>query len=127
MIVVMKSNASKNQIDHMVTQVEGLGLKAHVIYGAERTVIAAVGDKRDEHRTSLESGPGVAEVVPILAPYKVASREVKPERTVVRVGPLSVGNCHLGVIGGPCWVDNRAPRQAAARRAKAAGASSTRQ
>ncbi|HJN67605.1 MAG TPA: 3-deoxy-7-phosphoheptulonate synthase, partial [Pirellulales bacterium] len=46
MIVVMKSNASKNQIDHMITQVEGLGLKAHVIIGAERTVIAAVGIKR---------------------------------------------------------------------------------
>ena len=51
-------------------------------------MIAAIGEKRDEHRQSLESGPGVAEVVPILAPYKVASIEVKPERTVVRVGPL---------------------------------------
>ena len=71
----------------MIQRVEEFGLKAHVIYGTERTVIAAIGEKRDEHRQSLESGPGVAEVVPILAPYKVASIEVKPERTVVRVGP----------------------------------------
>ncbi|HIQ22310.1 MAG TPA: 3-deoxy-7-phosphoheptulonate synthase, partial [Planctomycetes bacterium] len=107
MIVVMKRGATQAQVDHMVARVEQLGLKAHVIYGTERTVIAAVGDKRDEHRSSLESGPGVAEVVPILAPYKVASLEVKPERTVVRVGPLSVGNGHLGVIAGPCAVENR--------------------
>ncbi|NIN10569.1 MAG: 3-deoxy-7-phosphoheptulonate synthase, partial [Gemmatimonadales bacterium] len=73
-----------------VERVEQLGLKSHVIYGTERTVIAAIGEKRDEHRHSLESGPGVAEVVPILAPYKVASREVKPEPTVVRAGSLAV-------------------------------------
>ncbi len=101
MIVVMKKGATQEQIQHMVERVEAMGLKSHVIVGTERTVIAAIGDKRDEHRTALESGPGVAEVVPILAPYKVASLEVRPERTIVRVGPLMVGNCHLGVIAGP--------------------------
>ncbi len=63
MIVVMKKGASAIQIDHMVQRVEGLGLKAHVLVGTERTVIAAIGDKRDQDRESLESGPGVAEVV----------------------------------------------------------------
>ena len=106
MIVVMKRGATKQEIDHMIRRVEELGLKSHVIYGTERTVIAAVGEKRDEHRTSLESGPGVAEVVPILAPYKVASREVKPEPTVVRVGSLLVGDRYLGMIAGPCSVEN---------------------
>ena len=86
----------------MIRRVEQLGLKPHPIYGTERTVIAAIGEKRDEHRQSLESGPGVAEVVPILAPYKVASREVKPGPTVIRAGSLAVGNCHLGMIAGPC-------------------------
>ena len=72
MIVVMEKGASRDQIDHMVQRVEGLGLKAHVIVGTERTVIAAIGEKRSQMKESLESGPGVAEVVPILAPYKVA-------------------------------------------------------
>ncbi len=78
MIVVMKRGATPEEIEHMIQRVERLGLKAHPIDGTERTVIAAIGEKRDEFRQSLESGPGVAEVVPILAPYKVASREVKP-------------------------------------------------
>lgn len=126
MIVVMKKGASKEEIAHMIARVEQLGLKAHPIHGTERTVIAAIGSKRDEHRHSLESGPGVAEVVPILAPYKVASIEVKPQRTVVRVGPLSVGNCHLGVIAGPCSVESEEQTLATARAVKAAGATALR-
>ena len=126
MIVVMKRGASQEEIDHMIQRVEQLGLKSHVIYGTERTVIAAVGDKRDEHRQSLESGPGVAEVVPILAPYKVASLEVKPERTVVRAGSLSVGNCHLGIIAGPCSVENEEQTLSTARAVKASGATALR-
>jgi 3-deoxy-7-phosphoheptulonate synthase len=126
MIVVMKRGASQEQIDHMIERVEQLGLKSHVIYGTERTVIAAVGDKRDEHRTSLECGPGVAEVVPILAPYKVASLELKQERTVVRTGSLWVGNCHLGIIAGPCSVENEEQTLSTARAVKAAGAAALR-
>lgn len=126
MIVVMKQGATKEQVEHMIKRVEELGLKSHVIHGTERTVIAAIGDKRDEHRQSLESGPGVAEVVPILAPYKVASLEVKQERTVVRTGPLSVGNCHLGVIAGPCSVESEEQTMATARAVKAAGATALR-
>lgn len=126
MIVVMRKGATQQQVQHMIQRIEELGLKARPICGTERTVIAAIGDKRDEHRQSLESGPGVAEVVPILAPYKVASLEVKPERTVVRVGPLSVGNCHLGVIAGPCAVESEEQTLATARAVKAAGATALR-
>ena len=126
MIVVMKRGATQQQIDHIVELVERLGLKSHVIYGTERTVIAAIGEKRDEHRHSLESGPGVAEVVPILAPYKVASREVKPEPTVVRSGSLAVGNCHLGLIAGPCSVESEEQMMTTARAVKAAGATALR-
>ena len=84
MIVVMKTQATQADVDHMVKRIESLGLKAHVIVGTERTVIAAVGDDRKTHKESLEIGPGVAEVLPILAPYKVASRELRPEPTVVK-------------------------------------------
>lgn len=126
MIVVMKQGATQEQIQHMIERVEQLGLKSHPIYGTERTVIAAIGEKRDEHRQSLESGPGVAEVVPILAPYKVASREVKPDPTVVRAGSLAVGNCHLGMIAGPCSVENEEQTLSTARAVKAAGATALR-
>jgi 3-deoxy-7-phosphoheptulonate synthase len=122
----MKRGATPQQIEHMIARVEQLGLKAHPIYGTERTVIAAIGEKRDEFRHSLESGPGVAEVVPILAPYKVASREVKAEATVVRVGTLAVGNCHVGMIAGPCSVESEEQTLAAARAVKAAGATALR-
>lgn len=110
----------------MIKRVEQLGLRAHPIYGTERTVIAAVGEKRDEFRQSLESGPGVAEVVPILAPYKVASRELRSEPTVVRAGSLTVGNCHVGMIAGPCSVENEEQTLSTARAVKVAGATALR-
>ena len=126
MIVVMERNATREQIDHMVSRVEGLGLKAHVIVGTERTVIAAIGTKREDTRSSLESGPGVAEVVPILAPYKVASREVKPEPTQVVAGSLRVGAGVIGVIAGPCSVETETQIVETARAVKAAGATALR-
>ena len=126
MIVVMKQGATPAQVQHMVRQVESLGLKAHVIVGAERTVIAAVGVKRDGNKESLESGPGVAEVVPISAPYKVASREVKPERTIVTAGSLSVGGTQIGVIAGPCSVETEKQILACAVAVREAGATALR-
>lgn len=122
----MKRGASAEQIEHAIQRVEQLGLKAHPIYGTERTVIAAVGEKRDEFRQSLEVTPGVAEVLPILAPYKVASREVKPEPTVIRTGSLVVGNGHLGIIAGPCSVESEEQTLSTARAVKAAGATALR-
>ncbi len=126
MIVVMKKGATPEQIEHMIQRVESLGLKSHPIIGTERTVIAAIGEKRDEFKASLERGPGVAEVVPILAPYKVASREVKPEPTIVRAGSLSVGNSHLGVIAGPCSVESEEQTVSTAKAVKASGATAIR-
>ncbi len=120
MIVVMKRGASQSEIEYVVDRVQAFGLRAHVIYGTERTVIAAIGDKRDEHRASLESCPGVAEVIPILAPYKVASLEVNPEHTVVRVGPFVCGNSHIGVIAGPCSVETEEQTLSTARAVKTA-------
>ena len=126
MIVVMKKGASMEQVNHTIERVEQLGLKAHPIFGTERTVVAAIGEKRDEYRHSLERGPGVAEVVPILAPYKVASREVKPEPTVVRTGTLVVGHRHVGVMAGPCAVESEEQTVATAHAVKAAGATALR-
>ncbi len=126
MIVVMKKDATPDQISHAVERVEALGLKSHVIEGTERTVIAAIGDKREEMKEALESGAGVSEVVPILAPYKVASREVKPEPTMVTAGSLQVGAGMLGVIAGPCSVESEEQIVRTAHAVKAAGATALR-
>src|SRR6516165_1991931 len=107
MIVVMKPGATQKHIDHIIERIEELGLRSHVIVGTDRTVVAALGEKRDGAKQALETGEGVEKVVPILAPYKMASTEVKKERTVVEVLGLKVGNGHLGVIAGPCSVESR--------------------
>jgi 3-deoxy-7-phosphoheptulonate synthase len=122
----MKPGASREQIDHMVERIQSLGLKAHVIVGVERTVIAAIGEKRSDMKDSLATGPGVADVIPILAPYKMASLELRPERSVIRAGSLTVGGKHIGVIAGPCSVESEEQILTAARAVKAAGATALR-
>src|SRR6478672_3504060 len=83
MVVVMKTGSTKKQIEHVVQLVREMGMKDHVIEGTERTVVAVIGDDRNKDRAVFESVDGVDKVVPILAPYKMASREVKKERSVV--------------------------------------------
>jgi 3-deoxy-7-phosphoheptulonate synthase len=89
-------------------------------------VIAAVGEERVAGISSLESGPGVDEVLPILAPYKLASRELKGEQTVIKAGSLTVGGGRIGVIAGPCSVETEEQIVASARAVKAAGATALR-
>lgn len=128
MIVVMKRGATKVQIEHVIARVEEAGLKSHPIYGTERTVVAAVGVKMnpDALRAQLESIEGVEQVVPILAPYKVASREVQHEPTIVRAGSLEVGDKRVSVIAGPCSVESEEQILASARAVKDAGATALR-
>jgi 3-deoxy-7-phosphoheptulonate synthase len=127
MIVVMRRDAKEQDIEAMIEQVQSLGLKPHVLRGTERTVIAAIGDERDAAGVGvLESGPGVDEVLPVLAPYKLASLETKSEPTVVTAGSLKVGGGHLGIIAGPCSVENEEQIVSTARAIKAAGATALR-
>jgi 3-deoxy-7-phosphoheptulonate synthase len=111
----------------MVEQVQSLGLKPHVLRGTERTVIAAIGDERDAAGIGvLESGAGVDEVLPVLAPYKLASLETKSEPTIVTAGSLKVGGGNLGIIAGPCSVESEEQIISTARAIKAAGATALR-
>ncbi len=126
MIIVMKRGTPQSDIDNAVAHVESLGMKPVVIQGTERTVIAAVGEERVVGIGSLESCPGVDEVLPILAPYKLASRELKPESSTIAAGSLSVGNGSIGVIAGPCSVETEEQILACAHAVKAAGASALR-
>ena len=125
MIVVMKQGSSQQQIEHVVQRVREMGLKDHVIVGTERTVVAVIGDDRFKDRSVLESAEGVDRVVPILAPYKMASREVKKERSIIPLRQGSdarIGGNRVGVIAGPCSVESRSQMLELAAAVKEAGA-----
>jgi len=126
MIVVMEATASPEQIANMAEAVRRLGLKANIIQGTERTVIAAVGEERDGMQEALSGGDGVAAVMPVMAPYKLASREVRPEPTCVSVLKFSAGARKVGVMAGPCSVENEEQIIQSARAVKAAGATALR-
>ena len=126
MIVVLKPNASEEMVRNVVTKIEALGLKSNVIVGSERTVVAAIGDKRNGEKETLSGMPEVEKVVPILAPYKVASKEAKPEPTVVRTHDLVIGGGTVGMIAGPCSVESEEQIMDSARKVKAAGATGLR-
>src|SRR5262249_31315915 len=126
MIVVMKPGATQGQIDHVIERIEQLGLKSHVIVGTELTVVASLGEKREGSKQALETAEGVDKVVPILAPYKMASTEVKKEKTVVRCRSLEVGGKAIAVIAGPCSVESREQILTTAKLVKEAGATGLR-
>ncbi|MGC9453734.1 MAG: 3-deoxy-7-phosphoheptulonate synthase [Phycisphaerae bacterium] len=109
MIVVMKPGAGAEHVEHVVRLVRDFGLKDHVIHGTDRTVVACIGDKRAVDKGAIENAPMVERIVPILAPYKMASTEVKRERTEIRIGPAGfpLGGTKIGVIAGPCAVEGR--------------------
>jgi 3-deoxy-7-phosphoheptulonate synthase len=125
MVIVMKVGASKEQVQHVVKLVNEMGLKDHVIEGTERTVVAVIGNDRFKDRSVFESVDGVDKVVPILAPYKMASKEVQKERTTVTLGGTlggTVGAKKVGVIAGPCSVENKSQLLEIAHAVKDAGA-----
>jgi len=123
MIVVMKPGASKDQVQHVVDLVREYGLKDHVIYGTDRTVVACIGDKRTVDKGAIENAPMVERIVPILSPYKMASTEVRKERSQIAIGPsgFRMGGRTVGIIAGPCAVESRDQILRTADAVKAAG------
>ena len=126
MIVVMEPNATDAQVEATVQRVESMGLKANVIVGTERTVVAAIGNKREHFKESIESSAGVSAVVPIAAPYKMASREVQQHATQIRVLDFVAGAGEVGIVAGPCSVEDEEQILSTARAVKAAGATGLR-
>jgi 3-deoxy-7-phosphoheptulonate synthase len=122
----MKPDATDGQVDHMVAHIESLGLKPQVIRGTHQTVIAALGEERIGLVEALEPGEGVEKVLPIMAPYKRASSELKSDRTVVQTRGLAVGGRQIAVIAGPCSVESEAQIVSIARTLKAKGATGLR-
>jgi 3-deoxy-7-phosphoheptulonate synthase len=108
MIVVMRAHAPPAEIEGVEQEIRRLGYMPHPIHGVERTVIGAVGDERDKPRVqqALETMAGVESVIPIMKPYKLAGRELRPEPTPITVGGSAVfGGVRIPVIAGPCSVE----------------------
>jgi 3-deoxy-7-phosphoheptulonate synthase len=121
-LVVMKQDATREEILGVERVIEARGFRAHAIPGAQRTAIGITGNRGAVDRPVFESLPGVFEVIPVTHGYKLVSREVKPENTVVEVGDVRIGGDEFVIAAGPCAVESREQILTVARRVKEAGA-----
>ena len=122
MIIVLKSDVSEEQISHVVERAEALGMRAHLSRGTFRTIVRLIGDQQKVAIDSLKSIPGVQDVIPVLPPYKLASREAHPQPSIVDVSGVKIGGGHLAMIAGPCAVEDEERMDTIARACKEAGA-----
>jgi len=122
MIIVMRHGATSRQIANVSAQIEQLGHQVHLSAGEERTIIGVIGNGRPLERGQIELWDGVDKVVPILHPFKLASRDMKPEDTIISLNGIRIGGEHVVVMAGPCAVESREQLLGAAHAVKAAGA-----
>lgn len=125
MIIVMKRLAPKEQVNHVISSIQKIkGLQPVPLYGIERTVIAVIGDERTLDIQHLRSFPGVSDVMPVLKPYKLASRETKYENTVITLKKqnIKIGGEKLAIMAGPCSIENQEQVDKTAQAVKKAGA-----
>jgi 3-deoxy-7-phosphoheptulonate synthase len=123
MIIVLRPDATDEQINHIIEKVQKLGLKPHISKGTERTIIGVIGPEDILRVTPLEVFPGVEKVMPVLAPYKLVSREFKGENSVIDVGKgIKIGDKKIAVMAGPCAIENIDTLYEIAREIKKAGA-----
>ena len=123
MLVVMKRGASQKEIDAVVARIQEFGITPVPLPGAERMAIGTFGSTSRAAAEAVESLPGVAEVVPVSRPFKLASREVIPDDTVVQIGAVPIGGSEpLAVMAGPCSIESRDQTLSTARAVRAAGA-----
>jgi 3-deoxy-7-phosphoheptulonate synthase len=122
LLIVMGSEATPAEVDHVVARLDEAGAIARVSRGREATVIGAIGDRELLAALPLEGFPGVDQVLPILKPYKLVARELAPDPTVIDVDGRRVGDTFFGLIAGPCSVEYREQTLETARAVAAAGA-----
>lgn len=122
MIIVMNKKASEKNIKSVIDKLEKEGFGSHIIRGVEKIVIGAIGDRKVISNMGLELMDGVENVVPIMKPYKLVSREVKTENSCLDIDGVKIGGNHFTVIAGPCAVESREQLFTAAEGVKAAGA-----
>jgi 3-deoxy-7-phosphoheptulonate synthase len=122
MIIVLRPNSTSEQIEHILERIQELGLKPHLSRGELRTIIGVIGDENKLQAEPLAAIPGVEQVLPILKPFKLASREFHKPDSAVHVGKVKIGGGGLAMIAGPCAVENFEVLDTIAGRIKAAGA-----
>ncbi|MEA3305618.1 MAG: N-acetylneuraminate synthase family protein, partial [Candidatus Omnitrophota bacterium] len=122
MIIVLKQNATKQQISHVIEKVKKLGLKPVVSKGIERTIIGVIGEEDVIRVQPLEVYPGVEKVMPILKPYKLVSRNFKKENSIVNVDGIKIGGKKIVVMAGPCSVEDKSRLLEIAKAVKNSGA-----
>jgi 3-deoxy-7-phosphoheptulonate synthase len=121
-IIILKSDATEKQIEHVVERVEALGLKAHLSRGTHRTIIGIIGDESQYDPGQFQVLAGVSSVIPVLPAYKLASNEAHPEPSVVNVAGVKIGGGHLAMIAGPCAIESAERMDAIAASVRASGA-----
>jgi 3-deoxy-7-phosphoheptulonate synthase len=122
MIIVVRPDATEGQIQHIVERVRELGFTPHYSRGEQRTIIGVIGDESKPQTEMLAAIPGIEQVLPILKPFKLASRELHADDTVVQVGSVRIGGGALAMIAGPCAVESYEGLTAIAGRVRKAGA-----
>src|SRR5438105_1206737 len=122
MIIVLRPNSTPKEIDHILDRIQELGFKPHLSKGEHRTIIGVIGDEDKLRAEPLSAIEGVEQVLPILKPFKLASREFHKEDSVVQVGKVKIGGGHLAMIAGPCAVEGAEIVDTIAQEVKAAGA-----
>ncbi len=122
MIIVLRKDATQEVIDHVVEKIKSTGLAVHISKGKERTIIGAIGDETLLSSIQLDALPGVENVMAILKPYKLVSREFRKEGTVIDLSGIRIGDTDVTVIAGPCSVENRDSLVDCAKKVKESGA-----
>ena len=122
MLIVMKSDATDSQIETVLSVIEDLGFKGHPMPGATRTAICITGNQGAVDPSHFENLAGVAEAIRVSKPYKLITLELRPEKTVVRVGDATIGGDELAIIAGPCAIESRAQAFAIAEAVRRSGA-----
>jgi len=122
MLIVMKADATEQDVAEVVRVITELGLRAHPLPGANRTAIGITGNNGAVEATRFETLSGVAEAIRVTKPYKLISLDLKPEKTIVRVGDAAIGGEELALIAGPCAIESRAQAFAIAETVRRSGA-----
>jgi len=122
MLIVMKRDATDRDIEAVVRVINDMGFRAHQLPGESRTAIGVTGNPGSIDPTHFENMPGVAEAIRVTKPYKLISLDLRPEKTVVRVGDATIGGDELAIIAGPCAVESRAQTLAVAEAVRRSGA-----
>jgi len=120
-LIVMRQDATAEHVAGVIAAIEARGLSAHAIPGAQRTAIGITGNEGPLETAVFEALPGVLEAIRVSHPYKLVSREVKPDESIVTIGDVAIGGRKLVVIGGPCAVESREQTLTVARGIKSAG------